>query len=58
MRPIIYRTLSFLGLLLTILPSILVFLRLIGLPASKTLMLLGTLLWFSTAPLWLNKRSA
>ncbi|MCJ8166549.1 hypothetical protein MKJ04_17015 [Pontibacter sp. E15-1] len=51
----ILKILSFLGLALTIVPSLLVFSGVIELSFHKTLMLAGTLLWFFTAPFWLNK---
>ncbi len=47
--------LSFLGLILTILPSFMVFYGNITLETSKDLMVAGVLIWFFTAPLWLNK---
>ena len=47
---------SFIGLTLTLAPSILVFFGIIELEFNKTLMLVGTLLWFSASPLWINKR--
>lgn len=52
---IVLRTVSFLGLALTLVPSILVFLNVVQLEDYKTLMLIGTLLWFLTAPFWINK---
>ncbi|MHA6247381.1 hypothetical protein ACXYMU_05540 [Pontibacter sp. CAU 1760] len=52
---LILKILSYLGLALTIVPSILVFSGAIELSFHKTLMLVGTLLWFVTAPFWLNK---
>jgi hypothetical protein len=45
---------SFLGLLLTLVPSLLVFAGNIELSTHKWLMLLGTALWFSTSPFWMN----
>ncbi|HLW20276.1 MAG TPA: hypothetical protein VKX33_08135 [Cyclobacteriaceae bacterium] len=47
---------SIVGLLLTLVPSFLVFLGLITLETGKTLMLIGTLVWFITAPSWMNKK--
>jgi len=47
--------LSICSLLLTIIPSIMVFNGLMTLDMNKTLMLIGTVGWFVTAPYWLNK---
>lgn len=47
--------LSICSLLLTIIPSIMVFNGLMTLDMNKTLMLIGTVGWFITAPYWLNK---
>lgn len=52
----ILKLVSFIGLLLTVVPSFLVFSELIELSFHKTLMLIGTLLWFFTAPFWMNKQ--
>jgi hypothetical protein len=46
---------SFIGLGLTLIPSFLVFQGIIEPSLSKTLMLVGTIIWFFTAPQWLNK---
>ncbi len=48
---------SALGLLLTLLPSVLVFAGAVSSGTHKNLMVLGMLLWFGTAPLWLGKKS-
>jgi hypothetical protein len=48
---------SFLALVLTIVPSFLVFYRAISLETHYTLMAVGMVLWFITAPLWLGKKS-
>ena len=48
---------SLIGLILTIVPSILVFSNTINLAVHKNLMLIGTVLWFTTAPFWMNKRN-
>lgn len=56
MKPVIM-ILSFIGLVLTLLPSMLVFSGTMTLDMCKWLMLLGTILWFVTAPTWMNKTS-
>lgn len=49
------KILSYTGLALTLLPAFLVFQGLISLELNKTLMLIGTICWFLTAPSWMNK---
>jgi hypothetical protein len=48
------KLISFIGLLLTVVPSFLVYSGTIAFTQHKTLMLIGTLLWFTTAPFWLG----
>lgn len=52
----ILKIISYIGLILTVVPSFLVFSGAIELSFHKTLMLIGTLLWFFTAPFWMNKQ--
>jgi hypothetical protein len=47
---------SLIGLLLTMTPPILIFLGKIDLDTTKSLMTLGMVAWFSTAPFWINKK--
>lgn len=47
---------SIIGLGLTIIPSILVFSQSMSLESHKLLMLLGMILWFGTAPLWIKEQ--
>jgi hypothetical protein len=54
----ILKILSFIGLILTLVPSLLVFVNTIDLSTNKNLMMLGTVLWFFTAPFWMNQRKA
>ena len=51
----ILQILSILGLLLTVLPGILVFTGVLEFEAYKIWVLAGTLLWFASAPFWINK---
>jgi hypothetical protein len=51
------KLLSLVGLILTLLPSVLVFLKLIEFNNHLNLMILGTVLWFGTAPFWMKKES-
>ncbi|EON78442.1 hypothetical protein ADIS_1053 [Lunatimonas lonarensis] len=46
---------SFVGLGMSIVPAILVFQGTITPESCKSLMAIGTLLWFTTAPSWMNK---
>lgn len=46
---------SYIGLALTIVPSILVFTGNSTLESNKLLMLIGTVIWFISAPSWMNK---
>ncbi len=57
MKPLL-RILSYVGLLLTVIPSILVFAGSISLELHKQLMTVGMLLWFLTAPFWMNLKEA
>ncbi|MCG2589748.1 hypothetical protein [Rhodohalobacter sulfatireducens] len=48
--------LSVIGLGLTIIPSVLVFIQDISLDSHKQLMLIGMILWFATAPFWIKEQ--
>jgi hypothetical protein len=50
------KIISVAGLLLTLIPSFLVFAGNIDISQHKILMLIGTILWFSTAPFWLGRQ--
>ena len=52
---IIWIIISCIGLLASVLPSILVFYGVVELQTHKTMMLVGMILWFVTAPSWLKK---
>ena len=49
---------SGIGLFLTVAPSVFVFNNTIDLDTAKTLMLLGTVIWFASAPVWMNKEAS
>jgi len=53
MKPFL-KILSLLGLLLTALPPILYFMDKIALSSCKSLMLIGMIAWFVSAPFWIN----
>ncbi|HEY9559317.1 MAG TPA: hypothetical protein VIR29_00870 [Anseongella sp.] len=48
---------SFAGLLLTIMPSILVFCGSIEMQTHYLWTLAGTVLWFATAPFWMGRKN-
>ena len=54
----ILKIISFIGLILTLVPSFIVFSGAMTLDMHKWLMLLGTLVWFVTAPFWMNKKAS
>ena len=49
------KVVSYIGLLLTLLPALLVFAGLITLATYKWIMLGGTALYLFTAPFWINR---
>lgn len=53
----ILKLISLLGLALTVVPAFLVFTGSIEWGTHATLMVLGTLLWFGSAPFWMKERS-
>jgi hypothetical protein len=52
------KIISFIGLIMTVGPSFMVFSGLMDPDMNKWIMLLGTILWFATAPFWMNKSTA
>lgn len=53
---LLLKILSFAGLGLTIMPSVLVFLQHLSMEDHKFLMLPGMVLWFVTAPVWMKDK--
>ncbi len=49
------KIISFAALALTLIPSFLVLNGIISPELSKTLMLIGTVIWFGSASFWMNK---
>ncbi|MDZ7690923.1 MAG: hypothetical protein U5K69_07260 [Balneolaceae bacterium] len=47
---------SLAGLALTLVPSILVFMQDISLADHKFYMIIGMILWFTTAPFWIKEQ--
>lgn len=54
---LLLKTISWLGLAFTIVPSILVFKGTIEMKTHFILMGIGIIMWFSTAPLWMKSKS-
>jgi len=52
----ILKIISFAGLALTIIPSILVFKGVIVMKTHYLLMAVGFVIWFSTAPFWMKSK--
>ena len=55
---ILLSIIAFIGLLATILPSILVFSGIIELETHKTTMVIGMILWFVTAPFFMTGKTS
>lgn len=51
---VLLKLLSFVGLGLTVGPALLVFAGAISWETHASLMFVGTILWFGTAPFWMN----
>jgi hypothetical protein len=54
---LLLKIISVIGLLLTIVPAFLVFSGTMTIELHYTLMLVGTVLWFGSAPFWMLKKS-
>ncbi len=52
---LLIKFISYIGLGLTLIPSFLVFAGNISFDSSKMLMFIGTIIWFVSAPSWMNK---
>ncbi|MEZ4776826.1 MAG: hypothetical protein R3D00_26865 [Bacteroidia bacterium] len=49
------KVISFTGLGLTIIPAMLVAAGILANTQNKTLMLIGTIMWFATVPFWMGR---
>ena len=58
MKHTLLKILSYLALAGTIIPSLLVFLGEMDLSINKKIMAVSMLLWFVTAPFWINGKKA
>lgn len=52
---LLVKIISYISLGLTLIPSFLVFTGNISLDSGKMLTLVGTIIWFVSAPSWMNK---
>ena len=57
MKSITLKIISYLALAGTIIPSILVFFGDLDLQLNKNIMAVSMVVWFVTAPFWINKKS-
>ncbi|HEY8511648.1 MAG TPA: hypothetical protein VIL31_06805 [Cyclobacteriaceae bacterium] len=55
MKSRVLMILSFIFLAMTIVPAFLVFAQVMSMSQNKTLMFIGTVGWFVTAPFWMKK---
>jgi len=51
----VLKTVSFVGLALTVVPAALVFAGTMAWSTHATLMLIGTIAWFVTSPFWMQE---
>ncbi|MDZ7608011.1 MAG: hypothetical protein U5K79_21085 [Cyclobacteriaceae bacterium] len=58
MKTTILKTISYLALIATIVPAVLVFSQKMDNDTNKTIMAVAMLAWFATAPFWINKKAA
>lgn len=56
MKSIILKTISYLALAGTIIPALLVFFGDLELQTNKNIMAISMVVWFFTAPFWINKK--
>ncbi len=57
MKSSIIKIISYLALAGTIIPSLMVFFTGLDLQTNKNIMVISMILWFMTAPVWINKKS-
>ncbi len=56
MKSIILKFVSYLALVGTIIPSLLVFMGNMNLQTNKNIMTISMIIWFATVPFWINKK--
>jgi len=52
----ILKTISYAALVITLVPAFLVYAGIMSFESYKYWVLAGTLVWFATAPFWINKK--
>jgi hypothetical protein len=52
---VLIKSISYISLGLTLIPSFFVFMGNMSLESSKMLTFIGTIIWFVSAPSWMNK---
>ena len=57
MKILILKVLSYLALAGTIVPPLMVFFGDLDIKTNKQIMAIAMVLWFATAPFWINKKS-
>jgi hypothetical protein len=57
MKTTILKAISYLALIATIIPAILVFSQKMDSDTNKTIMAVAMVAWFVTAPFWINKKA-
>ena len=57
MKSIVLKTLSYLALAATIVPPLMVFLGNLDINIYKQIITIAMVVWFATAPFWINKKS-
>ena len=58
MKSLFLKIISYLALAGTIIPSLLVFFGDMDLQVNKNMMAISMIVWFITAPFWINKKAA
>ena len=55
MKYLLLKIISYVALIGTIIPSLLVFFGNLDIEVNKTIMTISMIVWFGTAPFWINK---
>ena len=55
MKYLLLKIISYVALIGTIIPSLLVFFGNLDIEVNKTIMTISMIVWFATAPFWINK---
>ena len=57
MKTILLKIISYLALAATIIPPLMVFFGELDINTNKQIMAISMVIWFATAPFWINKKS-